>query len=135
MSQQGKLRVRRESLQRIQIGGAGLAGVFLIVVLSNIVINSARPDITMTDDNAIQQGAILAGAANGAAASDAASPDDNEPLAALGVTPKSDQAGTKPLTVAPAVPDLKPDPRLTNPMDRDPSAPDQGSNQALAPSP
>ncbi len=92
MSQQGKLRVRRESLQRIQIGLAGLAGVLLIVILSNIVINAARPDITATDDNAIQQSAIVAGAANGAA-SDAASPGENGPFAyILGPTPPSGQA-------------------------------------------
>jgi hypothetical protein len=105
------LRAHREELQRVQIGLVGLAAVLLIVTLANLVIQTARDDAS-TDRIAIekvQPGLLAPNASSGGAGS-----SSNEPLADLGVTPTAD-------STAPSVPDLEPDPRLREPMDRDPA--------------
>jgi len=104
MAEQTDMRTRREAVQRVQIGLIGLAAVLLVVAFANLVVRSIRPDAGQTT------------AATGQDQTDANSPNgtDTEPLADLGVTPKSDQAAN------PSVPDLEPDPRLSKPMDQDP---------------
>lgn len=95
-------RARREGMQRVQVGLAGLAGVLLLVTLANLIIAKARPD-------------LIADAPNASAAQTAASNSSSgakEPLADLGVMP----SGT---AEALSVPDLQPDPNLQKPMDRE----------------
>lgn len=99
---------RRESLRRIQVGGAGLGGVLLLVGLTNVLVDNIRKDRVLS-------GFAAAGDAGTAANAMAAPAQSTEPLADLGVTPATD-AGKQ----APAVPDLEPDPKLQTPMDRDP---------------
>jgi hypothetical protein len=100
------LRAHREELQRVQIGLVGLAAVLLVVTLANLVIDTARTDMSAEATAAtMEQG--IAGVANATGA--------NEPLADLGVTPTADSASP-----APSVPDLEPDPRLRQRMDQDP---------------
>lgn len=88
---------RQEGLQRVQIGLTGLAGVVLLVGLANIVIDKAR----LTDPSAPPT--VVPTLAGNAVA-------PKEPLAELGVQPAPEQA--------PIVPDLQPDPKLSEPMDR-----------------
>ena len=90
----------------MQIGLIGLAGVLLVVTLANLVIQTARGD-GLVDANGVPTEQIASGANAGTTA------ETNEPLADLGVTPTADAA-------APSVPDLEPDPRLRERMDRDP---------------
>jgi hypothetical protein len=102
---------RRESLRRIQVGGAGLTGVLLLVGLTNVLVDNIRKD---------QGLAGLAVTAQGTTANAATAPaQSTEPLADLGVAPATDTGK------APAVPDLEPDPKLQKPMDRDPRQPQQ----------
>lgn len=129
MTQQTHPRVRRESLQRVQVGLIGLGAVLLVVAFANIVIRNVHTDtnqlVTGADGT---QTAIVAGTSNGAAP--LLPRVETEPLADLGVTPKSEQAAAPPITVnpvAPSVPDLEPDPRLSKPMDQDPKKPAQAS--------
>jgi len=103
MPQKNDVRAHRQELQRIQIGLVGLAGVLLVVTLSNLVIQAARGDGLL--DGASTQATASARALNAG--------EPSEPLADLGVTPSADAA-------APSVPDLEPDPRLRERMDRDP---------------
>ena len=118
MPRRHELRAHREELQRVQVGLVGLAGVLLVVTLANIVIQTARSDpasdIASGTLNQVN-GGQLANLPSGG----------NEPLADLGVTPTADQATIDPPVLpveqaAPSVPDLEPDPRLSQPMDRDP---------------
>lgn len=97
---------RREMVRRIQVGGAGVGGVLLLVGLTNVLVDNIQKD------RLLSAGAVALGES---APSNTAAPS-SEPLADLGVTPASD-GGSVP---APAVPDLEPDPRLQKPMDRDP---------------
>jgi hypothetical protein len=101
-----ELRARREGYQRVQVGLAGLAGVLLLVTLANLVIAKARPDLAADTANA---GVAQVAADNAGAAK------PNEPLADLGVTPTA-ETSERP---APSMPDLQPDPRLQQPMDRE----------------
>lgn len=111
MTQQSDLRLRREAMQRVQIGLVGFVVVLLVVALANIVVTAIKAD---ADPAMIaQQGDGVAGVAN-----TTAMPENNEPFADLGVTPKSDAVEASP--AAPSVPDLQPDPRLSRPMDQDP---------------
>ncbi|MCF8707542.1 hypothetical protein [Rhizorhapis sp. SPR117] len=116
---------RKEAMQRIQIGLTGLAGVVLLVGLANIVIQKAGVD----DD-------VAATAADGAppqlvvtdntvaTAPDSAPSPAPEPLAELGVTPPQPEKATAPEqdknVPGQVVPDLKPNPALKKPMDREP---------------
>lgn len=96
---------RREMVRRIQVGGAGLGGVLLLVGLTNVLVDNIRKDGVLTGAVVIEDGH----------ASNAVAKPSSEPLADLGVTPAQDTGSQ-----APAVPDLEPDPRLQKPMDRDP---------------
>jgi type IV secretory pathway VirB10-like protein len=107
MPQRNDLRAHREELQRVQIGLVGLAAVLLIVTLANLVVQKVRTEAI--DATAAAEAIKPVQVSNSPAA-------DNEPLADLGVTPTAD-------TAAPSVPDLEPDPRLRERMDRDPNQP------------
>jgi heme A synthase len=99
---------RRESLRRIQVGAAGLAGVLMLVGLTNVVVDNIRQDNSLSATTDAMGGLVSTNTA------DQVKP--TEPLADLGVTPASDggsQAAAQP------VPDLEPDPKLQTPMDRD----------------
>ena len=113
MSQSSDLRARREALQRVQIGIVGFAVVLLIVTIANLVVQAVRPDTSQT----------ASGASTTQINTDVTNTiplpvlRDTEPLADLGVTPKSDSSANP---ASPSVPDLEPDPRLSKPMDQDP---------------
>jgi hypothetical protein len=106
MPPKNQVRTHRQELQRIQVGLVGLAAVLLIVTLANLVIQTARGD--GTHDGKGMASAQVAANANGAN-----SVEPSEPLADLGVTPSTEPT-------IPYVPDLEPDPRLRERMDRDP---------------
>lgn len=106
MAEQSEPRTRRETMQRVQVGLIGLGAVLLVVAFANIVAKTIRPDAS--------QSMAVAGQSQSPATQ--ANGTDSEPLADLGVTPKSDQS-----SVGPSVPDLEPDPRLRKPMDQDPN--------------
>lgn len=106
MAEQTNMRARSEAVQRVQIGLIGIGAVLLVVAFANIVVRTVRPDGSQT---------AAAGQTQGPG--DQANGTGTEPLADLGVMPKSDQAGA---AVGPSVPDLEPDPRLNKPMDQDP---------------
>lgn len=108
MTQQSDLRSRREAMQRVQIGLVGFAVVLLVVALANIVSSAVKPSVDPTLAAQMREGAVTI--------ANATSPENNEPFADLGVTPKADSASP----AAPSVPDLQPDPRLSRPMDQDP---------------
>lgn len=99
---------RREIFRRIQVGIAGLAGVLLLVGLTEFVIDNVRREAALKLPDFTSM--VGEGSANVAAPA-----QNSEPLADLGVTPDAGQA--------PAVPDLEPDPRLQKRMDRDPRQP------------
>ena len=106
-----QLRAHREELQRVQIGLVGLAAVLLVVTLANLVIQTARNEAgldTASTDQTLQPN----GQVNSSGGSLAG---PSEPLADLGVTPSTADP------VAPSVPDLEPDPKLRERMDRDPN--------------
>lgn len=113
MAEQSEDRVRRESLQRVQVGLIGLGAVLLVVAFTNLVVKAIRPEGLQPVASGGQQ--PVAGTS-----SNATTPGDSEPFADLGVTPKSDQSMSGTAPVGPSVPDLEPDPRLSKPMDRDP---------------
>ena len=96
---------RKEGIQRIQVGLAGLTGVVLLVGLANIVVDNVKRDD-------VAQDAAADPAANAAIAV-APEQKPTEPLAELGVAPASDVS-----TQQPVVADLQPDPNLKEPMDR-----------------
>ncbi|MEO8722418.1 MAG: hypothetical protein ABI395_02690 [Sphingobium sp.] len=99
--------LRKEAMQRIQVGLTGLAGIVLMVALANVVVRNIRPG----------DGSGSAAMGSAANASNAYENGDapREPLAELGVTPAADPA-------VGAVPDLQPDPKISKPMDRDPAS-------------
>ncbi len=109
---------RKEGMQRIQVGLAGLAGVVLLIGLASIVVDNIRRDDIVTD-------AAMNVSANVAAAVPVED-SPGEPLAELGVTPASDAASQPPV-----VADLQPDPNLKQPMDRAPAT--QGARSAPQP--
>lgn len=92
----------RENMQRLQVGLTGLLGIMLLIGLANLVVERIR-----SDDAAIVAASNVSAVAN---AANAVAPP-TEPLAELGVTPTADTATS-------VVPDLQPDPRLAQPMDR-----------------
>lgn len=113
---------RKDMMQRIQIGLTGLAGVVLLVGLANIVIEKAGVnDETAAGVTENVPAEAAADADNATAPESAPAP---EPLAELGVTPpssttESKEAKSRPAP-APVVPDLKPNPALKKPMDKEP---------------
>lgn len=107
-------------MQRIQVGVIGLAAVLLLVSIANFVIQRASHEQTVLEE--------LQGEGEGRSAPLASNPEEKpaEPLAELGITP-APAPGTgqaevqKPSANLPGqtVPDLKPDPNLDAPMDRE----------------
>ena len=104
---------RRESLRRIQLGVGGLAGVLLLVGLTNVLVDNIRKDNVMSGLGSTSDGSMP----SNAMVTPAPALVPTEPLADLGVTPAPDASKAQPV---PAVPDLEPDPKLQKPMDRDP---------------
>lgn len=92
---------RKEGIQRIQIGLAGLTGVVLLIGLANIVVDSVKRDDAAPEITS----------ASNASAPDVTEEKPSEPLVELGVTPASTPS-------TPVVADLQPDPNLKEPMDR-----------------
>lgn len=102
---------RREAFRRVQVGAAGLAGVLLLVSLTEFVIENIRKEASLTLPELVVPGEAAANAVPPPVQS-------SEPLADLGVTPAAEAGGQ-----VPAVPDLEPDPKLQKRMDRDPRQP------------
>lgn len=107
-------------MQRIQVGVVGLAAVLLLVSVANFVIQRASHEQTVIEE--------MQAEATGIAPPIASTPEEKpaEPLAELGLTPAPASATGKaeaqsPTTNLPGqtVPDLKPDPNLDAPMDRE----------------
>jgi hypothetical protein len=111
---------RQDTMQRIQVGVVGLAAVLLLVSVANFVIQRASDEQTVLEE--------MQGDGTGIVPPLASKPEEkpSEPLAELGLTP-APASGTgkseaqKPAANLPGqtVPDLKPDPNLDAPMDRE----------------
>ena len=113
-------RGRQDTMQRIQVGVIGLAAVLLLVSIANFVIQRASHEQTVLEE--------LQGEGDGRNAPLAGKPEEKpaEPLAELGITPAPVPGTGQPEVQKPAanlpgqtVPDLKPDPNLDAPMDRE----------------
>ena len=109
-------------MQRIQVGVIGLAAVLLLVSIANFVIQRASHAQTVLEEMQAEA------EAEDSAAPLASKPEEKpaEPLAELGITPgPAPDTGQseiqKPSANLPGqkVPDLKPDPNLDAPMDRE----------------
>ena len=107
-------------MQRIQVGVIGLAAVLLLVSIANFVIQRASDEKTVVEE-------MQAGGADPEPAV-ATNPEGKpaEPLAELGITPAPESGAAKGEAQKPprnlpgqTVPDLKPDPNLDAPMDRE----------------
>lgn len=120
MDNQGQDPGRQDTMQRIQVGVVGLAAVLLLASIANFVIQRASDEQTVLEElqgEGADRSAPLAGKAEEKPA---------EPLAELGITPAPVAGSGKPEVQNPAanlpgqtVPDLKPDPNLDAPMDRE----------------
>ena len=120
MDKQEQDRGRQDTMQRIQVGVVGLAAVLLLVSVANFVIQRASDEQTVLQEmqgESDKVDAPLAGATEDKPA---------EPLAELGITPAPVPESDKPEVEVPSanlpgqtVPDLKPDPNLDAPMDRE----------------
>ena len=111
---------RQDTMQRIQVGVVGLAAVLLLVSVANFVIQRASDEQTVLEE--------LQGEGEGGTAPLASKPEEKpaEPLAELGITPAPVPGAGQPEVQKPSanlqgqtVPDLKPDPNLDAPMDRE----------------
>jgi|TARA_R110002049_G_C9060497_1_gene554189 hypothetical protein len=111
---------RQDTMQRIQVGVIGLAAVLLLVSVANFVIQRASDEPTVIEE--MQEGD------EGIPPPLASNPEGKpaEPLAELGITPAPESGAGKSEAQKPAknlpgqtVPDLKPDPNLDAPMDRE----------------
>lgn len=107
-------------MQRIQVGVVGLAAVLLLVSVANFVIQRASDEQTVVEEMQAE------GADN--APPLVSNPEEKpaEPLAELGITPAPASGAGKTEAPKPSanlpgqtVPDLKPDPNLDAPMDRE----------------
>lgn len=107
-------------MQRIQVGVVGLAAVLLLVSVANFVIQRASDEQTVIEE--------MQGDGSGVAPPLASNPEGkpSEPLAELGITPAPESKAGKSESQKPTanlpgqtVPDLKPDPNLDAPMDRE----------------
>lgn len=107
-------------MQRIQVGVIGLAAVLLLVSVANFVIQRASHEQTAIEE--------MQAEGTGTAPPLASAPEEKpaEPLAELGITPAPASGTGKAEAQNPAanlpgqtVPDLKPDPNLDAPMDRE----------------
>ncbi|QJB70720.1 hypothetical protein HF685_06835 [Parasphingorhabdus halotolerans] len=106
-------------MQRLQVGVIGLVTVLLLVSIANFVLQRASDEPTALEE-------IQAGTANSARElADGIDEKPAEPLAEIGITPapmpEDDviQPVVKPKVESQIVPDLKPDPKLEAPMDRE----------------
>ena len=111
---------RQDTMQRIQVGVIGLAAVLLLASVANFVIQRASDEQTVLEE---LQGE---GDRNAAPLAGKAEEKPAEPLAELGLTPAPVTESGKPAAPNPSanlpgqtVPDLKPDPNLDAPMDRE----------------
>lgn len=111
---------RQDTMQRIQVGVVGLAAVLLLVSIANFVIQRASDEKTVLQEMQSEGEDI--------AAPVVIKPEEKpaEPLAELGITPApgpgvGQTEVQKPSANLPGqtVPDLKPDPNLDAPMDRE----------------
>ncbi len=111
---------RQDTMQRIQVGVIGLAAVLLLVSIANFVIQRASHEQTVLEE--------MQGEGVGRTAPLASKPEEKpaEPLAELGLTPapatgtgKADVRLPSANLPGQTVPDLKPDPNLDAPMDRE----------------
>ena len=107
-------------MQRIQVGVIGLAAVLLLVSIANFVIQRASDEQTVVEEMQAKGTDI--------APPMISNPEDKpaEPLAELGITPAPAKEGGNPEAQKPAtnlpgqtVPDLRPNPNLDAPMDRE----------------
>lgn len=110
---------RQDTIQRLQVGVIGLVTVLLLVSIANFVLQRASDEPTALEE-------IQAGTANTARElADGIDEKPAEPLAEIGITPapmpEDDviQPAVKPKIEGQVVPDLKPDPKLEAPMDRE----------------
>ncbi|WP_321322837.1 hypothetical protein [uncultured Parasphingorhabdus sp.] len=111
---------RQDTMQRIQVGVVGLAAVLLLVSVANFIIQRASDEQTVIEE--------MQAEAAGAVPPVTTVPEGKpaEPLAELGITPAPASGGGKAEAQNPAanlpgqtVPDLRPDPNLGAPMDRE----------------
>ncbi|WP_417613786.1 hypothetical protein [Parasphingorhabdus sp.] len=111
---------RQDTMQRIQVGVVGLAAVLLLVSVANFVIQRASDEKTVVEE--------MQAEGTGVPPPLVTDPEENpaEPLAELGITPAPAAGTAKKGAEAPTanlpgqtVPDLKPDPNLDAPMDRE----------------
>ena len=107
-------------MQRIQVGVVGLAAVLLLVSIANFVIQRASDEKTVIEEMQSDAEGGTPPIARGGEEKAA------EPLAELGITPapatgQGQSDVQKPAANLPGqtVPDLKPDPNLDAPMDRE----------------
>lgn len=107
-------------MQRIQVGVIGLASVLLLVSVANFFIQRASDERTVIEE--------MQGEGEGSAPPLVNKPEGkpSEPLAELGITPApkkdpGESAEEKPARTVPGqtVPDLRPNPNLDAPMDRE----------------
>tara|TARA_R110001606_G_scaffold22891_3_gene77675 strand:+ start:567 stop:938 length:372 start_codon:yes stop_codon:yes gene_type:complete len=111
---------RQDTMQRIQVGVVGLASVLLLVSVANFVIQRASHEQTVIEEMQSD------GTRTPPPLATKTEEKPAEPLAELGLTPgpgsETGKAGVqKPAANLPGrtVPDLKPDPNLDAPMDRE----------------
>ncbi|WP_173202832.1 hypothetical protein [Sphingopyxis sp. BSNA05] len=105
-------------MQRIQVGVVGLAAVLLLVSVANFIIQRASDEQTVIEEMQAEATGIAPPVATKSEEKPA------EPLAELGLTPApatGKPEAQKPQANLPGqtVPDLKPDPNLDAPMDRE----------------
>lgn len=107
-------------MQRIQVGVIGLASVLLLVSVANFFIQRASDERTVIEE--------MQGEGEGSAPPLVSNPEGkpSEPLAELGITPapkkeakESDEEQSTRNVPGQTVPDLKPNPNLDAPMDRE----------------
>ncbi|MEH6701039.1 hypothetical protein [Parasphingorhabdus sp.] len=120
MDKQEQDRGRQDTMQRIQVGVVGLAAVLLLASVANFVIQRASDEQTVLQEmqaEGVDRSAPIAGKVEEKPA---------EPLAELGITPAPVPGAGQPQLQNPSanlpgqtVPDLKPDPNLDAPMDRE----------------
>ncbi len=111
---------RQDTMQRIQVGVIGLAAVLLLVSIANFVIQRASQEQTVLEEMQAE------GESRTAPIASKAEEKPAEPLAELGITPAPVPGAGKADVPLPSanlpgqtVPDLKPDPNLDAPMDRE----------------
>lgn len=111
---------RNDTIQRIQVGTIGIVSVLLLVSVANFFVSQASDEQTANEEIQAESGDILPESIGGEDEAPA------EPLAELGITPAPEpeeeilQPAQPKTGAGQVVPDLKPDPKLEAPMDREP---------------